>query len=89
MINFEKKDKCVDAAFNIWFLDDCTIEDSPEKVIEHVLVVVQKIELAIASLEPNNSKYKLTILRQQTSTEITRTIDFFQEILHDVKTMAD
>ena len=46
--------KSVDAEFNIWFLDDCTIGDSQDKVIENVQTVVQRLRLA--GLELNSCK---------------------------------
>ena len=71
--------KSVDTEFNIWFLDDCTIGDSPEKVIENVRTVVQKLRLA--GLELNSSKCELVILGHQTAAEVPQTTELFQEIL--------
>ena len=61
--------KFVDAQINIWFLDDCTLEDSPEKVIENAQTVVQTLRLA--RLELNSSKCELGILRHQFAAEVT------------------
>ena len=61
--------KSVDAEFNIWFLDDCTIGDSPDNVIENVRTGVQK--LTLAGLELSSSNCEHAIPRNRTNTEIT------------------
>ena len=79
--------KSVGAEFNIWFLDNCTIGDSSEKLIEEVLTVVQKLRLP--SLGLKSSKYELAILSHETTTEVTCTTHILQEILSDIKLLAD
>ena len=79
--------KFVDAEFNIWYLDDCTIGDSTEKEMENVQSVVQK--LMLAGLELNSSEYEFAILRRQITTEFTCTTDLFQEILPDIKILTN
>ena len=46
--------KSVNAYFDIWFLDDCKIGDSPVKIIENVPTVVQHTRLT--GLKMNSSK---------------------------------
>ena len=59
------------------------IRDSPEKVIENVRTVVQKLRLG--GLEQNSSQCEFAILEHQPAEEVTLTNDLFQEILPDIK----
>ena len=76
----------VEAEISICYLDDYTIRDSPEKVIENIRTNVQKLRLA--GLELNSSKYELVILGHQTTTEVTRATDLFNEILPAIKILT-
>ena len=71
----------------IWFLDDPTIGDSPEKVIENILTVLPK--LRFAGLEWKSSEYELVMFRHETAIEVTSTTDLFQEILSYIKVLKD
>ena len=65
------------------FIDECTIKDFPEKVFENVRIVVQKLRLV--GLELHRIKCELGTLGHETTTQVTLTLDLFQELLPGVK----
>ena len=50
----------VQSEFNVWYLDDATLGDSPERVYDDLLVLLER--LRAIGLEVNGSKCELTIL---------------------------
>ena len=50
----------VDSEFNVWYLDDATLGDSPERVLEDVRRMLGR--LSAAGLEVNSEKCELTLL---------------------------
>ena len=52
----------VQSEFNVWYLDDATLGDSPERVHNDLVVLVLLERLRAIGLEVNGSKSELTIL---------------------------
>ena len=50
----------VQSEFNVWYLDDATLGDSPERVYDDLVVLLER--LRAIGLEVNGSKCELTIL---------------------------
>ena len=50
----------VQSEFNVWYLDDAALEDSPERVCDDLVVLLER--LRAIGLEVNGSKCELTIL---------------------------
>ena len=50
------------AEFNVWYLDDATLGDTPERVLEDVGFLVRKLK--DIGLEVNGNKCELTVLNQ-------------------------
>ena len=50
----------VQSEFNVWYLDDATLGDPPERVHDDLVVLLER--LRAIGLEVNGSKYELTIL---------------------------
>ena len=50
----------VQSEFNVWYLDDSTLGDSPERVYDDLVVLLER--LRAIGLEVNGSKCELTIL---------------------------
>ena len=72
----------VDTEFNVWYLDDGTIGDSPEEVLSCVRVLVD--DLRRVGLEVNHSKCELLILNH-TREDSLRTEGMFREIMPGLK----
>ena len=72
----------VDTEFNVWYLDDGTLGDSPEKVLSCVRVLVD--DLRKVGLEVNHSKCELLILNH-TREDSLRTEGMFREIMPGLK----
>ena len=53
----------VQAEFNVWYLDDATLGDTPERVLEDVGVLVRRLKEI--GLEVNGDKCELTVLDQE------------------------
>ena len=70
----------VDTEFNVWYLDDGTIGDSPEKVLSCVRVLVD--DLRKVGLEVNHSKCELLILNH-TREDSLRTEGMFVKSCQD------
>lgn len=70
----------VQSEFNAWYLDDATLGDSPEKVRDDLVVLLDK--LAAIGLEVNSSKCELSILNDDRP-EATEAI--FRAVLPEVK----
>ena len=52
--------RCVQSEFNAWYLDNATLGDSPERVYDDLVVLLER--LRAIGLEVNGSKCELTIL---------------------------
>ena len=50
----------IQSEFNVWYLDDASLEDSPEKDHDNLVVLLER--LRAIDLEVNGSKCELTIL---------------------------
>ena len=50
----------VQSEFNVWYLDDANLGDSPERVHDDLVVLLER--LRAIGLEVNGSKFELTIL---------------------------
>ena len=74
--------RMVDTEFNVWYLDDGTIGDSPEKVFSCVRKLID--DLAETGLELNQGKCELIILNH-TREESLRTEDLFRGLLPELK----
>ena len=75
----------VDAELNVWYLDDGTFGDSPEKVISNVRRLVD--DLREVGLEVNQRKCELVILNH-TREDKLRTERAFRALLPEVKIVA-
>lgn len=70
----------VQSEFNVWYLDDATLGDSPERVRDDLVILLDK--LAAIGLEVNSSKCELTILNDDRP-EATEAI--FRAVLPEIK----
>lgn len=75
----------LDAEFNVWYLDDGTIGDTPEKA----LVCARKLIAGLAGLglNVNQNKCELVILNH-TGEEAQRTEESFRELLPEIKIVS-
>ena len=72
----------LEAEFNVWYLDDGTIGDSPEKVISCIRGLI--VDLREVGLEFNQRKCELTLLNH-TRDEALQTEVMFREFLPELK----
>lgn len=70
----------VQSEFNVWYLDDATLGDSPERVHEDLRVLMDR--LRAIGLEINSSKCELSILNDDRQEE---TVALFRGVLPEVK----
>ena len=61
----------VQSELNVWYLDDATLGDSPERIHKDLAVLLEK--LRAIGLEVNGSKFELTILNDS-MTEVTEAL---------------
>ena len=69
--------------FNVWYLDDATLGDTPEKVLEDVQALVGK--LSELGLEVNGDKCELSILGH----ESTETEQLFRDVLPGIRVVNE
>ena len=69
--------------FNVWYLDDASLGDTPEKVLEDLNNLIRN--LREIGLEINSSKCELTILNHESSLDIETTLEMFRGVLPDVR----
>jgi len=74
--------RSVSSHFNVWYLDDATLGDSPEKVLGDVRLIVERLEKI--GLEVNSEKCELTLLNL-TSQEESDVEAKFREVLTNVR----
>ena len=56
----------VQSEFNVWYLDDATLGDSPERVYDDLVVLLERLILAWRSMEANvSSPSSMTACRRQ------------------------
>ena len=72
----------LEAEFNVWYLDDGTIGDSPEKVISCIRGLI--VDLREMGLEFNLQKCELTLLNH-TRDEALQTEEMFRELLPELE----
>lgn len=76
----------IDTELNVWYLDDGTLGDVPEKVVACVSSLVDR--LRGAGLEINGQKCQLTIL-QHTREEAVETTEMFRALLPEVEIVPE
>ena len=81
-LGIDELSRKVDAEFNVWYLDDGTIGDAPEKVISCVRGLID--DLREVGLEINQSKCELVILNH-TREEESGTVRAFRELVPGVR----
>ena len=72
----------VETEFNVWYLDDGTLGDSPDKVILCVRKLVE--DLREVGLEVNQRKCELIILNHPRE-EANQTLDMFRDLFPQIK----
>ena len=75
----------IDSEFNVWYLDDGTIGDTPEKVLSCVQRLVEN--LREVGLEVNQSKCELLIL-DHAKEQVRETERLFREVLPSLKVIV-
>jgi hypothetical protein len=70
---------------NVWYLDDATLRDAPDKVLSDVQRMLD--ELSSLGLEVNSEKCELTVLHHLAHEEL-QTVSRFREVLPDVRVVG-